>query len=89
MTFDDMRSTLKKLFAENSHIMKDPCVEIQFESDVLCSNNSQRWLGTKVGSASCGKPKNSYVEQNLKEALEIKGELNADGSISVCTICES
>ena len=33
MTFEDMRSTLKKLFAEtqpeSSHIMKDPCGKIK------------------------------------------------------------
>jgi hypothetical protein len=91
MTFEDMRATLKKLFAESSHLLtagSDSSVKVEqyvMPTDALYSSNVRgRWRGSNQRNRSSAG--NGFFNKNQSNNTN---PLKADGSVSLCAVCGS
>ena len=99
MTFENMRNTLKKLFAENSHLASSATgqelSEVKTEpvysgdNDVLYSHEvrGRGWPSRRsrvTNRGSQSRFSNEHDKMNKR-----MNPLNRDGTVSVCAICGS
>jgi hypothetical protein len=99
MTFENMRSTLKKLFAESSHLLtgvspKTCALKIEenaFEADVYLSNSTRprNWRRNNNGASNYSGNYNAATYSGASSRNRKMNPLKPDGTVSVCAICGS
>lgn len=80
MTFEEMRKTLKKLFAENGHLLTGEYDASREDVKVDPVFNKEAFYSTSRGRS---------VSNRRKDTSKRANPLNADGTVSVCAICSS
>lgn len=104
MTFEDMRATLKKLFAESGHLLTGEAagspeivkVEPVLENEALYGSSSRaRGRSRRYGmrptyrGATNYRQDSSILARSNSSTCSRNNPLNPDGSVSICAICSS
>ena len=86
MTLDDMRATLKKLFAETSSSIdgdRDVAVKVESSDTYYATSNRDKWRSVRR------REQQSPVTYRVENRDKRLNPLDSNGKVSLCTVCSS